>query len=698
MKNCLSLLSILLLFFVQTQADAQTKTLVRGKSITTELGPPDKHSYTVQFEKGEFAFFQLIQNGVDVTITTYDPSGEKLNLFDTPNGAHGPELFSMTSKEAGEYRIEVSPYDASEPTGAYELTLKIKQPKATTEAGQIDELFAAWSQGETPGATLAVIQDGKIIHKKAYGYANLEYDIPNDPTTVFHVASISKQFTVFAIMLLEAEGKLNLDDDIRKYVPELPDYGNKITLRHLAQHTSGLRDQWSLLTMAGWRIDDVITTDQIMKLVCNQKNVNFLPGEEFNYCNTGFTLLSEVVARVTDQSFAEFTQERIFTPLGMDRSLFYDDHEKLVKNRAYSYQYAVDRFKKRKLSYANVGATSLFTTAEDLSLWAMNFDKPKVGSKAIFDKMQTLTKLNNGEETNHGMGLFVEKYNGLREIQHGGADAGFRSYITRFPDQDFAVVIMSNHAAFNPKGVAHQIVDIFLSDVFVEEKVTMSEAEVVTEGENQIEDGEIVYEEELEPHAEESFEIVEEDWSRGVVVAPEILERYVGAYQLLPDVVMEISLEDGRLMATPTGQDPLPMEPWNDTTFIVVGVGSKIVFKPQSNGIVEVFDLEQSNKTMTAKRIVQFEPAVADLAIYSGTYSSDELETKYILKVEDGNLIATHKRLDDFQLIPSKKDHFAARVFGFRQAEFLRNDAGAIIGFQVSSGRTNNVLFEKNSE
>ncbi|MBL4888231.1 MAG: beta-lactamase family protein, partial [Flavobacteriaceae bacterium] len=232
----------------------------------------------------------------------------------------------------------------------------------------IDIVFAEYDNIDKPGAAVAVVKDGEIVFQKGYGSANLEYGIPVTSSTIFHIASISKQFTVFSILLLVDEGKLSFDDDVRKYIPEVPDFGKIITLRHLASHTSGLRDQWNLLAMAGWRLDDVINKEHILKIVAKQKVLNFDPGEEYSYSNTGFTLLAEVVSRVSGKSFAEFTRSRIFDSLGMSNTLFYDDHEKIVKNRAYSYFSDDTGYKKSVLSYANVGATSLFTTVEDLCL------------------------------------------------------------------------------------------------------------------------------------------------------------------------------------------------------------------------------------------------------------------------------------------------------------------------------------------
>lgn len=331
---------------------------------------------------------------------------------------------------------------------------------------KVDKLFQEWDNPNTPGAAVAIVRDGQIIYRKGYGMANLEYAIPITPSTIFHIASVSKQFTAFAILLLERDGKVSLEDDIRKYIPEVPDFGKKITLRHLATHTSGLRDQWNLLALAGWRLDDVITQEHILKLVKKQKELNFDPGKEYLYCNTGFTLLAEVVERASGNSFAEYTKDNIFEPLGMTRTLFYDDHEKVVKNRAYSYRKSGGSYKKSVLSYATVGATSLFTTVEDLSIWARNFENPVVGSPKLMSRMSEQGVLNSGDTIKYALGQSVSSRNGLKMVAHGGSDAGFRSYLARFPDQHFSVMTFSNDASFKASGMAKDIADIYLKDTY----------------------------------------------------------------------------------------------------------------------------------------------------------------------------------------------------------------------------------------
>ncbi|MAF09161.1 hypothetical protein CMK11_01820 [Candidatus Poribacteria bacterium] len=202
----------------------------------------------------------------------------------------------------------------------------------------VDRAFSHLTKPGSPGAAVSVARDGDVLFARGYGLAQLEYDIPITSTTVFHVASLSKQVTAFSVALLASEGRLSLDDDIRTHLPEVPDLGTPITLRHLIHHTSGLRDQWQLLVMSGHRIDDVITTEDIMTLVRHQRELNFPPGSEYLYCNTGYTLLAQVVERVTGETFYDWTRERLFAPLGMTNTYFQDDHERIVPNRAYSYK------------------------------------------------------------------------------------------------------------------------------------------------------------------------------------------------------------------------------------------------------------------------------------------------------------------------------------------------------------------------
>jgi CubicO group peptidase (beta-lactamase class C family) len=336
-------------------------------------------------------------------------------------------------------------------------------------AKRLDGIFQPWSKPGTPGAAVSVIQHGKLVCEKGYGLANLEYDIPVTPQTVYHVASVSKQFTAMALVLLEQEGKLSLNDDLHKYLPELPDYGHKITLRQLLQHTSGIRDQWQTLGLAGWRLDDVITQQQILRVLFRQKELNFVPGTRHLYSNGGYTLAAEVVARVSEQRFPDFCQERIFGPLAMTRTHFHDDHRRIVHDRAYSYEKSGTSFRALPLNYANVGATSLFTTASDLARWLDNFRDPKVGGPTAIGRLQEQAVLADGKRIDYALGLAIGSYCGLKTISHGGGDAGYRSFVLWFPEQELGVAVVSGLASFDSAGTAKKVAEVFLGDKLTSE-------------------------------------------------------------------------------------------------------------------------------------------------------------------------------------------------------------------------------------
>lgn len=412
-----------------------------------------------------FVYGYADQHDVDVVVQIFSPdSAKKIAEFDGP--ARGPESFKFNTTSEGIYTITVSPFEKAE--GEYSIVLNGAEAIAADPEGRVGQVVRAAAGGDekAPGVAIAVQHDGKLIYSKGFGYADLEQNSKITPTTIFHIASVSKQFTAFAIAMLADQGKLSLDDDIRKYLPEMHDFGTPITIRQLGHHTSGLRDQWSLLMMAGWRLDDVITYNHILKLVRKQTELNFKPGDEHLYSNTGFTLMAEIVHRVTKEPFSDWCKKNIFDPLGMKNTLFYDDHERVVENRAYSYHRGSVDYRKSVLSYANAGATSLFTTVEDLSLWAVNFEKMTVGNKNVMDMMEHRFVLNNGDTIDYAYGQVVRKYKGLNSMSHGGADAGYRSFFIRFPDQHYSISVFSNNASFPVGDLAFQLADLYLEKEF----------------------------------------------------------------------------------------------------------------------------------------------------------------------------------------------------------------------------------------
>ncbi len=339
-----------------------------------------------------------------------------------------------------------------------------------SQIARVDKLFSQFNNS-TPGVAVAVVKDGEIVYKRGFGMANLEYNIPITPGSIFHVASISKQFTAMSIVLLAQQGKLSLDDDIRKYIPEVPDFGETTTIRHLANHTSGLRDQWDLLSLAGWRALDVKKQEDVLNLVKRQKELNFRPGEEYLYCNTGFTLLAIIVGRVSEKSLRESADENIFQPLGMKNTHFHNDMGEIVKNRTSAY--VPDNEGGFRISIPNFetyGATSLFTIVEDLALWEQNFVHKRIGGENGIKQMLTKGIINNGEEINYALGISHGIYRGLKTLGHSGSDAGYRANFTIFPDQKSSIIIFSNVSNSNPGRLTYQVADILLEEKFTEEK------------------------------------------------------------------------------------------------------------------------------------------------------------------------------------------------------------------------------------
>ncbi|MDX2034625.1 MAG: serine hydrolase domain-containing protein [Blastocatellia bacterium] len=332
-------------------------------------------------------------------------------------------------------------------------------------APQVDRLFAAWDKPDSPGCALGVIQDGKLVYQRGYGSANLDYNIPLSSTSVFYIASTSKQFTAASILLLARSGKLSLDDDVRTYIPALPRYEAVITINHLVHHTSGLRDYLELMAMSGRSAEDQFDNDAAVELIARQQALNYRPGEKYLYSNSNYVLMAEIVKRVSGKSLREFADENLFKPLGMANTHFNDDRAIVVKNRVISYSPAGQgRFRQFIKNINAVGDGNLLTTVEDLARWDRNFYDNRVGGPGFSDAMLARMKLNNGEETAYGFGLGNEEYRGLKAVAHGGAFYGFRTEMVRIPAHRFTVICLCNVGSANPSQLARKVVDLYLGD------------------------------------------------------------------------------------------------------------------------------------------------------------------------------------------------------------------------------------------
>ena len=451
-----------LLFLSQSPSLSQESAaqLTLGTSLSDSLPTNGLRSYTLKLANGRFVHGEVNQISVDVVVKVMDPAGKMLAQFDSP--ARGPEPFQFKTENGGTYRIDVLPFEQN--AGRFTIRLVADEAVATTPEGKIDQSMVRYYQPGSPGGVVAVTRGGKLVFAKGYGLADVEYDIPNTARTAFHLASVSKQFTAFAVLLLAQQNKLSLGDDVRKYVPELHDFGVIITLRHLLNHTSGLRDQWNLWSMSGHRMDDVIRQQDLMTLMINQRELNFKPGEEHLYCNSGYMLLSEIVTRVSGMPFGEYLKRNVFDPLGMHDTQVYDDHQRIVKGRAYSYENGDDGLKKAVLSYANSGATSLFSNVEDLAKWVRNWKIGEVGGQSVLKEMQVRGILNKGDTLEYALGVDVRAWRGQYRIAHSGGDAGYRTYVAYFPELDAGVIALGNVASFNAGQIAADAMEAFFGD------------------------------------------------------------------------------------------------------------------------------------------------------------------------------------------------------------------------------------------
>lgn len=347
------------------------------------------------------------------------------------------------------------------------------QETATT-IPEVDAIFAPWDEPGSPGCALGVVEDGELAYERGYGFANLDWDIPIATDTVFYVGSVSKQFTAAAIALLAQDGAIDLGDDIREYFPEMPEYERPIAVRNLVHHTSGLRDIYTLMALAGIRIEDVFTDEQAIALIAAQRETNSAPGDEYLYSNSGYFLLAQLVERVSGKPLREFAEERIFAPLGMSDTHFHDRLGHIIERRAISYQpgggnrgqgAGVGDFRVSYLgNFDKVGAGGLYTTVRDLLLWDRNFYTGDVGGATFLDLIHSRGLLTDGEQLTYAFGLTIDDYRGLRTVSHGGSMMGFKAAYLQFPEQRFSVIATCNLGPINPMSLAQRVADIYLED------------------------------------------------------------------------------------------------------------------------------------------------------------------------------------------------------------------------------------------
>lgn len=538
----------------------------------------------------------------------------------------------------------------------------------------VDEIFADLTKAGSPGCALGVFREGKIIYSKGYGLANVEENVSITPESVFDIGSTSKQFTAASILLLEKERKLRLDDDIRTYIPELPDYGHKITILYLLNHTSGVRDYLTLMELAGINSDSVTTDEDALEIIARQKALNFAPGSDWLYSNTGFFLLSVLVKRVSGKTLREFAAENIFTPLEMTHTQYRNDHTSLIANRAMAYDPKENGagFSLDVSYFEQTGDGAVHTSVEDLLKWDENFYTAQIGGKEFLREIQERGKLNSGKALDYAKGLFISDYRGLHTVSHGGAWGGYRAELLRFPEQHFSVACLCNLANANPTKRARQVADIYLGTLMQrQEEGTQSAG------------------------------------GTGISLTDEQLQAVTGTYRdAAKGTLTRISARNHRPYAEIFGQR-VELRAVSATEFAPVGIpiDAKLIFEPNTQGSQKKMRITGEEEIAGVyDAIPDYTPSVTELAAYAGDFASEELGVIFRLGIRDSKLKlmamadpAGFRRSGGIplnELRPFLVDEF--EISGTPVTLHFARDANhRVTGFKLAAGRTRGMIFTR---
>ena len=514
---------------------------------------------------------------------------------------------------------------------------------ARDSGAQVDRVFSQFAKPGSPGCAVGVALSGQPVLERAYGLAHLEHDLPNTPGTVFEAGSVSKQFTTAAVLLLAQEGKLSLDDSVRRHIPELPDYGAPLTVRHLIHHTSGLRDWGTVVAAAGWpRGSRIHTHAHVLDVVGRQKALNFPPGSEYLYSNTGYNLLAILVERVSGQSFAAFSRERLFAPLGLTRTAWRDDFTRVVKGRATAYTTEEDGFH-AQMPFENVhGNGGLLTTVGDLLRWNEALFQGKVGGPGFLEAMQRQGQLTGGRKLQYAGGLFMTAYRGVPEVSHAGATAGYRAFLSRYPKQGLSVAVLCNLAEANPVKLAHEVADVFLAG-------------------------------QLSAAPEQ----------KTVTLPAEVLAARAGLYRdTRTGEPLEVRVREGRLEL---GSGSV-LSPFSEKLFLVGDGPEQLSFELGRDGRPTAMKLLlPDGDVMPLVPVAPVKPDAAKLSEYGGSYVSDEAEVTYTVESGKDGLVLRRRPDAEFPLQPAYADVFKAPELGL--VRFVRDASGRVEALSLGLGR-----------
>ncbi|HKY44815.1 MAG TPA: serine hydrolase domain-containing protein [Pyrinomonadaceae bacterium] len=495
-----------------------------------------------------------------------------------------------------------------------------------------------------PGCAAAVSLNGETVFEKAFGLADLEHNVPNTAQTIFESGSVAKQFTAAALVLLEQDGKLSLHDPVRKYIPELPDYGSPLTIRHLLNHTSGLRDWGSVLSLTGvGRGDRVITQDLALDVITHQRALDFTPGSEYSYSNSGYNLAAIIVERVSKQKFPAFVEERLFKPVGMKNSSWRDDYQRIVSGRAQAYSRQGTGPWRLNMPFMNVyGNGGMLTTVGDWMKWNAMLDSQSLGAPLV-NALETRGVLNDGRKIGYALGLFFSTYKGLKDVSHGGATAGYQTFLTRYPDRKVSIGVMCNGTSPGAGGIAASITDEIFGP-FPEAPKT------------------------------ESARVSEDE-----------LKKFVGIWRNeKTHAPARFVIENG-------------VSRWSGARLVPMGGGQ---FTAGDNQLKFTFD--KNDKPVSAETVdtdgevrrfvpeTEWKPTPADLESITGGWFSEEAGATINIAVENEKAFIKQRPATSLQMQPLYKDHFSVQGY---IVWFTRDKDGKVNGLHVGGSRMRDMPF-----
>ena len=671
-SRALTAIAVLLLATPRA-AVAQAEPLAQGQARSGSLSTGDTLSY--RFEAGDdfLLYGEVDQISVDVVVTLVNAEGQQLGRWDGP--ARGAEAFNSTLRTAGEYTLRVAPFE--DEGGDFEIRILQLEARSEDPERLADQLMAPYDRPGGPGGAVRVWRDGKTVFSRTYGLADLTFDIPFEAETPTNIGSTSKQFTAFAVLLEEERGNLSLDDDLREYFPEFPPFAETVTIRHLLTHTSGLREFLNLYALSGADTRS-LDRDDVLRAVERQPGLQNVPGAEFNYNNTAFSLAAQIVEKTSGRDFDDYLRENVFGPLGMEDTYVRMTPSTVIPGRSEGYTAGGDGWVSPGDLGGAVGAGGIYASVEDLERWGENLLDPRVGTPEMVEAMMTEFVLNDGEGAGYGYGLFIDEQRGLKRVHHGGADVSHRSMIVLYPEIDAGLTVQSNASTFNSGGTAFELAGAFFGDAMEPEEPAVA----APDGDGAFDPG--------------AYDL-------------EAFERVAGSYSLDPQprLVARFFREGDTLYTQLTGQQPVEMRPIGPDRFELVPVDATIVF--EAGDPAPGMTLFQSGQEVHATRVEtdesgeeEWEPTPEELEAFTGRFYSDELETFYTLAVEppeegadddEPRLVLRQLRLGEIELRPSKPDTFVTD--NGITLEFERDRAGTVVALYADAGRSRDVWFQR---